>query len=200
MTISELVDDLCLPRNVRVPTDNGTTWATEDALLTQLLEAVSASIPDGGGGGGSPSARNLINTDALHTLGMIVAQVGDWCRMVGAPTTKDAATDLRSWFDRYSAFEGESLDAVYIRTLTNWMAQIRELLDPPKSVEITSACPECLEDFYVNAEGDPIPHPITLQYRANGVGMLNGAHATCRACGYGWSGEWELRGLSHAIG
>lgn len=28
----DLIDDLTLPRNVKVPTDDGHTWATEDAL------------------------------------------------------------------------------------------------------------------------------------------------------------------------
>lgn len=190
MNITDLVDDLTLPRNVRVETDEGSTWATEDALLAQLLEAVTSSMVPGGPGGSSPAERNLINTDALHMLGMIVTQVGDWCRMVNAPTTKDAATDLRSWYDRYSAFEGDSLDAAYIRVLNGWVNQIRETLIPPhRPIELFGVtCPDTtvtdgelgvshsLRAWVEHSTGDPV--------------------AKC-TCGIVWRGWQDIRALSY---
>jgi hypothetical protein len=190
MSIRDLVEDLTLPRNVRVETDEGTAWATEDALLAQLLEAVSSSVDSGSGAGGAPNTRNLINTDALHMLGMIVTQVGDWCRMVNAPTTKDAATDLRSWYDRYSAFEGDSLDAAYERVLQGWVNQIRETLIPPhRPIELFGVqCPgvaitddefvdsHSLKAWVEHATGDPV--------------------AKC-VCGLRWRGWQDIRALSY---
>lgn len=194
----EAVDDLTLPRNVKVVTDDGFTWASEDALLVQLAEAVASGLGSPSGGSAAPWARNLLNTDALHQAGMMTSQIGDWCRMVGAPVVRDPATDLRSWFTAYQSDEG-SLDVFYLRKLREWAGQIRAMLNPPKMLELTAACPECLESFWVNDEGDPIPNPVTVQYWANGVSVWEGATGKCRACGHVWRGQWELRSLRHAV-
>lgn len=191
MSIRDLVDDLCLPRNVRVTTDEGMTWAVEDALLAQLLEAVSSSVDSGSGAGGAPDTRNLLNTDALHMLGMIVTQVGDWCRMVGAPTTKDAATDLRSWYDRYSAFEGESLDASYERVLNGWVNQIRETLIPPhRPIELFGV--QCPDATNADDEGEEQPHSLKAW-----VEPSTGEPVAKCVCGMFWKGWQDIRALSY---
>lgn len=191
MNITDLVDDLTLPRNVRVATDEGSTWATEDALLAQLLEAVSSSVNSGSGAGGAPNTRNLIDTDALHILGMIVTQVGDWCRMVGAPTTKDASTDLRSWYDRYSAFEGDSLDAAYIRVLNGWVNQIRDAIIPPhRPIELFGViCP----DTAITDDGLIPQHML----KAWVEGQTDEPVAKC-VCGLTWRGWMDIRALSYS--
>ena len=61
-----VVDELTLPKPVKVPTDDGYTWATEDPLLVQLQEAVSSSLRSGSGSGGAPWTRNVLDSDALH--------------------------------------------------------------------------------------------------------------------------------------
>lgn len=191
MSIRDLVEDLTLPRNVRVETDEGTTWATEDALLAQLLEAVTSSVNSGSGAGGAPNTRNLIDTDALHLLGMIVTQVGDWCRMVGAPTTKDAATDLRSWYVRYSAFEGESLDAAYVRVLHGWVNQIRETITPPhRPVELFGV--ECPGTYTVDECDEPQTHSLKAWVDGN----TDEPVAKC-VCGLTWHGWMDIRALSY---
>lgn len=197
--LAEMVDDLTLPRNVKVPTDTGITWATEDALLVQLEEAIASGLGSPSGGTAAPWARNLLNTDALHTAGMIVTQIGDWCRMVKAPVTRNATTDLRAWHTAFTSTEGESLDDFYVKKLNDWATQIRGMLNPPKTLELTAPCPECLESFYLNDEGDPVPNPINVNYWANGVTVWDGAKAKCRACGHEWRGQWELRALRHAV-
>ncbi|MUG03543.1 hypothetical protein ECC01_21375, partial [Bacillus tequilensis] len=94
------VDELTLPKPVRVPTDTGHTWATEDALLVQLQEAVSSSIRSGSGSGGAAWTRNVLDGDALYQASIITATIGDWCRMAGAAVTRDPVTDLRAWYAR----------------------------------------------------------------------------------------------------
>lgn len=198
-SLEDAVDELTLPKPVKVPIDGGFTWATEDPLLDQLAQAVASGLGSPSGGAAEPWARNLLNTDALYMAGIITSQIGDWCRMVGAPTTRDAAVDLRSWHTWFTKAPGESLDAGYIRKLGEWAVQIREMLNPPRVLEITRACTECLEAFYVNTEGNPVPWPLVLSYRANTGDMLDNATVKCRACGGEWKGEWALRGLRHDI-
>lgn len=195
----DAVDDLTLPKPVKVETDDGFTWAREDPLLDQLADAVASGLGSPSGGSAAPWARNLLNTDALHMAGMITSQIGDWCRMVKAPTTRNPAVDLRSWYVAFIASAGGSLDDFYVRQLRAWGEQIRGMLNPPKMLELTVACPECLEAFWVNDEGDPIPNPVTVQYWANGVSVWEGATGKCRACGHVWRGQWELRSLRHAV-
>src|SRR5690606_32426502 len=125
-------------------------------------------------------------TDALHMAGMITSQIGDWCRMVKAPTTRNTAVDLRSWYVAFSASAGGSLDDFYVRQLRSWGEQIRGMLNPPKMLQITAPCPECLEASYPNDEGDLVPYPVVVQYWANGASVWDGAKASCRACGFEW--------------
>lgn len=195
----DAVDDLTLPRNVKVQTDSGYTWASEDALLVQLTEAVASGLGSPSGGSAAPWARNLLNTDALHAAGMITSQIVDWCRLVKAPTTRNATIDLRSWYVAFVATQGESLDIFYTRKLRKWAGEIRGMLNPPKMIQMTSACPECREAFYPNEDGDPVPYPIVVQYWANSASVWEGAKASCRACGHEWKGQWELRGLRHSV-
>ena len=102
----DAVDELTLPKPVKVQTDDGYTWATEDALLVQLREAVSSSLNSGSGAGGSPSTRNVLDGDALQKAAIITSQIGDWCRMAGMTgdqITRDAVTDLRAWHAAFLA-------------------------------------------------------------------------------------------------
>lgn len=182
----DAVDDLTLPRNVKVPTDDGHTWATEDALLVQLREAVSSSLNSGSGAGGSPSTRNVLDGDALYKAAVITSQIGDWCRMAGATVTRDAVTDLRAW---HAAFlSRDDPDEFYIRQMRAWAAQIRAMVNPPKTLEITAPCPVCGQGEYVNDMGERITNPLALTYRPDDDNLWRGAKVICRACAAVWAG------------
>lgn len=182
----DAVDDLTLPRNVKVPTDDGHTWATEDALLVQLRESVSSSLNSGSGAGGSPSTRNVLDGDALYKAAVITSQIGDWCRMAGATVTRDAVTDLRAW---HAAFlSRDDPDEFYIRQMRAWSAQIRAMVNPPKTLEITAPCPVCGQGEYVNDMGERITNPLALTYRPDADNLWRGAKVICRACAAVWAG------------
>lgn len=195
--LNDAVDDLTLPRNVKVQTDDGHTWATEDALLVQLREAVSSSINSGSGAGGSPSTRNVLDSDALYRAGIINAAIGDWCRMINVKVTRDAATDLRAW---HAAFIGrDEPEEFYIHQMRAWAGQIRTMVNPPKTVEITAPCPVCGQGSYVNDMGERITNPLALTYRPDSGSIWADARALCRACNEVWEGEWRLRELRHEV-
>lgn len=185
--LMEAVDDLTLPRPVRVETDDGHTWATEDALLVQLADAVSSSLKSGSGSGGAPWQRSILNSDALYRAGIITSTIGDWCRMDGAPVTRDSVTDLRAWHVAHTAHHDHA-DEFYITQMRKWAAEIRATLDPPKMVEITAPCPVCGQGEFMNEAGDRIRNPLALVYRPDSDQMAFRAKVMCRACETVWLG------------
>lgn len=193
----DAVDDLTLPRPVKVATDNGHTWAREDALLIQLREAVTSTLNSGSGAGGSPSTRNVLDSDALHRAGIITSAIGDWCALVDVKPTRDAVHDLRAWYVAYTNRDEPS--EFYTRQMQTWAHQIRTMVNPPKSVEITAPCPVCGQGEYVNDMGERLTNPLVLTYRPDSGSIWSDARALCRACSEVWEGEWRLRELRHDV-
>lgn len=182
----EAVDELTLPRNVKIPTDDGHTWATEDALLVQLQEAVSSSIRSGSGAGGAAWTRNVLDSDALYQAGIITAAISDWCVLVGVKPTRDPVKDLRAWYAaRLTATDPEEF---YLGQLRKWAGQIRGMLTPPKTLEIVAACPVCGEGTFTNDMGEIVRHPLQMTYRAESANMWRTAKVACRACEVVWVG------------
>lgn len=193
----EAVDDLTLPKNVRVATDDGHTWATEDALLVQLAQAVSSTLNSGSGSGGSPWTRNVLDSGALYQAGLIRAAIGDWCKIAGTPVTRDPVVDLRAWYETRAKVDEDHV--FYVRQMHAWAAQIRAMTNPPKTVEITAACPACDQGQWTNDQGERIPNPLLLTYRPETGSIWDDAKALCRACDMAWEGEWRLRELRHDV-
>lgn len=193
----DVVDDLTLPRNVKIATDDGHTWATEDALLVQLREAVSSSLNSGSGAGGLPSTRNVLDGDALYKAAIITSQIGDWCRIAGATITRDAVIDLRAWHAAFLA-RNEPED-FYIGQMRAWARDIRAMTNPPKVVEITAACPVCGEGSYVNDMGERITNPLALTYRPDSEHMWENSKVLCRACDAVWVGGDAMEELADEL-
>lgn len=193
----DIVDDLTLPKPVKVQTDYGHTWATEDALLVQLEDAVHSSIGAGSGGSSAPWEKNLLDSAAIHEAAKITSMIGDWCRIVGAKVTRNATTDLRAWHAKF--LTSNEPDEFYITKMTKWAALIRTILNPPRSVEITAPCPECGKHEYTNDTGETVRNPLVLTYRPDTGSIWQDAKAQCRACNETWETEWRLRALRHDI-
>ena len=192
-----VVDELTLSKPVKVPTDDGHTWATEDPLLVQLQEAVSSSLSSGSGSGGAPWTRNVLDSDALHQAAIITSTIGDWCRIAGAEVTRDPVKDLRAWYaKRLSAQDPESF---YLGVLLKWVATIRTIISPPKTLEILGACPVCKEQTYTNATGETVRNPLVMIYRPDTTNMHKAARATCRACDTVWQGDEAMEELADEL-
>lgn len=192
-----LVDELTLPNPVRIPTDDGHTWATEDALLVQLQEAVSSSLNSGSGSGGAVWTRNVLDSDALHTAAIITTTIGDWCRIAGATVTRDPVKDLRAWYAaRLTATNPETF---YLDQLRKWAGQIRAILNPPRTIEITASCPICGQGEYTNDLGELIRNPLQMTYRADDERFWRGAKVLCRACDNVWAGVEAMEELREEL-
>jgi len=189
-----VVDELTLSKPVKVPTDDGHTWATEDPLLVQLQDAVSSSLSSGSGSGGAPWTRNVLDSDALHQAAIITATIGDWCRIAGATVTRDPVQDLRAWYaKRLSTRDPE---AFYMGVLQTWVSTIRALVNPPKTRQILGACPVCKEVTYKNGEGETVRNPLVMTYRLDVKDVLKNARTTCRACETVWQGDEAMEELA----
>lgn len=195
----DAVDDLTLPRNVKVATDDGHTWATEDPLLTQLEQAVSSTLNSGSGAGGAPWSRNVLDSAALHQAAIIRSTIGDWCRIAKAPVKREPITDLRAWHAARLSLTDRESDPFYINQMRAWAGQIRNMVNPPKIIEITAPCPTCGQGVYTNDLGEKVPNPLQLSYRPESGSIWADAKALCRACSAIWDTEWRLRELRHDI-
>lgn len=197
----DAVEDLTAPRNVKVTTDDGHTWATEDPLLTQLADAVSSTLNSGSGSGGAPWARNVLDSGALHQAAIIRSTIGDWCRMVGVQGRREPADGLRAWYAARIALPEtqRETDPFYIGQLRAWANQIRNMTNPPKTIEIVAACPICDQGTYTNDLGDVVRNPLQLTYRPESGSIWQDARAICRACQTVWDDQWKLRALRHDI-
>lgn len=189
-----IVDDLTLPKPIKVPTDTGYTWATEDALLVQLQEAIT-STTSRAGGRSLRHDRMILDADALMRFHQITSAIGDWCRIEGIRAHRDPVADLQAWYEartrRPVNVRGE--DDFYIDQMHAWATLIREKLTPRVTMQYLHPCPECEATTFVNDDGDTVPHPVVVDYDPDAP--LETVRWTCRACSEVREGEFAQRAL-----
>jgi hypothetical protein len=159
---------------------------------------VSSSLNSGSGSGGSAWTRNVLDSAALYQAGIITSQIGDWCRIAGATVTRDAVTDLRTWYVAHTVRPDHS-DEFYLLQLQAWAGQIRAMVNPPKVIEITAPCPVCGEGAYVNDMGERITNPLTLTYRPDSNHLWKNSKVLCRACDAVWVGGDAMEELADEL-
>lgn len=196
----DLVDDLTLPRNVEVKTDEGSTWATEDALLVQLQDAITSTTMRAGGRS-LGHERMILDADALMRFHQITSAIGDWCRIEGvqiARNPRDPVVDLRTWHAaRINRPLGErESDGFYVDQMTAWANLIRGKLSPRKRLEWVDPCPECAATHYTEESGDTAARPVVIDYDPNHP--FQSVRWECRACGTVREGEFAVRYLARA--
>ncbi|GAA4774526.1 DUF7341 domain-containing protein [Microbacterium gilvum] len=194
----DAVDDLTAPKPVKVDTDDGPKWATEDALLVQLAEAVSSSMNSGSGAGGAAWTRNVLDSTALYQATIITSTIGDWCRMGRVNVTRNPVTDLRTWYVSRLAAPPQTRDSdgFYIDQMKAWAGQIRSMINPPKTIEITAPCPVCNQGTYTNDIGELVTNPLVLIYRPDDEGH---AKVMCKACDAIWNGKDAMEELNDEL-
>jgi len=173
------------------------SFVTHDPLLQQLEEAIASTI--GSGGGRSMTAKwalNVLDSDALHKFSEIDSQIRDWCRIVGVAPNRHPVSNLRAWYAATLHQHWEpATTGFYVAVLRGWAGLIRGKLNPPRSLELTEACPTCGADTWTDTDGTVYRHPVRVEYREGEPDILARARALCRACERVWSGATELRSL-----
>jgi len=174
---------------------------THPPLLHQLRDAVT---PSTGNDAGSKSAianeRNMVDSTALYEYARMAAATGDWCRMTGAPVTRDPVTDLRAWYAAWIGHHDRD-DRWYTAELRRWASIIRNHLQPAKRLEVMSACPICGPGPWVDADGETQANRLTLTYRKHEDGTITDKRTICRnpACGAVWEGEDAMVELAEEV-
>lgn len=165
-------------------------------LLSQLDTAIRGTIGIGGSGS-MASQRSMLDSDALHRFMTISSTIKDWCRMVDAVATKDAAKNLTSWYARYTDRTGSGAgEKFYERQLSSWRAQIIAKLDPPKVWEQPGSCPVCgAETWWSKTTHEEYKFPLVVEYHETGPNLIQEARALCRAC----EKVWTVRELAYLL-
>lgn len=159
-------------------------------LLTQLNEAITSAVGNGGGGG---SATGSILNDGAFDLAVFTvrAAIGSWLHIEKVKPTRNMAVDLEAWGEAFGRTEKDA--TFYIRQMESWAALIEGLLDPPTRQEVTDTCPICGAGEYADDEGKILgPNPVIIEFRRDRPGEIRGL---CRACGELWEGVLGVRKL-----
>jgi hypothetical protein len=187
----DAVDELTLPKRVKVMQDEGVVSVTIPPLLTQLDEIIRSDIGLTASGASLAHERNILDADALYRFIQISSQIRDWCRLVGVRPGGTPALALRQWF--VAATPDEQATAWHVRKLGSWAAYIRAKLDPPRERELPDRCPDCGATEWWR-DGVRFLHPLVIKYRV-GPGLVDQATAVCRAC----EKSWAVRELAFAL-
>lgn len=170
----------------RAPVYVRTHTVTHPPLLERLREAVNPSKNTAAGSSALASTRNLIDSDALYEYSKMTSAIGSWCRAFKADRTRDPVTDLRRWYVAFQQYDNEP--QWYIDELRHWATLIRNILEPPKRIEITEPCPVCGKRAYTDQDGNELLFPVIIEYRVPKDEDSIIPKALCRACQTVWAG------------
>ena len=203
-----LVDRLSAPHqsSFTVEVDNDTRRVTVDhePLLQQLRQAVISSIGARPGGGGLPSERNVIDSDALEQYETYEkAIVNLYKQVTDSVPFESPEKNLRQWFIEFSnrARSGKvSVDVVHkhVRKLADMVNTIENKLNPPSVMEITSPCPRCGKAYGLDEQG-VYRHAIIVESRIDENKSLDDTRARCVSCRATWVHGRGMRQLRWEI-
>lgn len=194
-TLLQAVDDLTKPIHRHETQDiirDGHTIGqqriklTHPPLLTQLENAIRASIGGTTTGATLASERSILDNDALMKFIQIDSQIRDWCRMLKITPTRDPAHNLRAWYTKNHANQRPNqpdTDSAHIKILGKWAALIRTKMDPWRERELdkTAACPTCGATSWWR-DGHEYYRPLVVRYKATGADLIQQARVICRSC------------------
>jgi len=167
-------------------------------LLTQLEDAIRATIGKGGSGS-LANERNMLNVEALHKATIIRSQIREWAQAVNIEARPPDKTGdiLRRWYAAYT-LRPTTLDAerFYVRQMETWSGQIEAMFDPPRIHDLPNPCPVCGASEWVNdTDGLRYNRPLIIQFKPDGPDLIQQATGMCRAC----LKVWSVRELAYAI-
>ncbi len=176
-------------------------------LLDWLLEAIVNSLGQGGGSQ-QARARTPMDVGAFTLHEDIDGRVRSWMDDLGARPGKDltATQILRTWYVLWSARNpSEGMMRAYAGILDGWAQAIRDVIDPPKRIEITAPCPMCGQEW-INVGlklGDGRDDPNDVERVRVLIALeresMQESYAMCRSCERVWKGVGAMRQLRIAI-
>ena len=168
-SLLDLVDDLTLPkvhrieqeilepildpetREQMVDEDGNGRWhhkgtrkvpARSDALLQQLMDAITASMGGPSGKGKLAHERLPLDADALGRAERVTGTISTWCTERELRPTRDPIVDLRTWYASTRADNDFDEDR-YLTTARGWVREVQGLLNPWDEGDLPDPCPRC---------------------------------------------------------
>lgn len=207
--ILAVVDRLTLPHKtgLLVEHDDGREekhWVEHEALLVQLRNAVRSSTGAHPGGGGLPSERNVIDSDALEQYDSVCGQIQRlYAEQTDARPFRYPESNLRSWFVSFQLqvkarkISSDLVEQKY-RKLNRIASQIEAKLNPPTVLEITAPCPRC-EATHATDEHGVYRRCLIVESRIVEYRSLDHTRARCLACQATWLHGRGMRQLRYEI-
>lgn len=199
----DAVDALTKPRIEHLPQiDDDGKWlkahtVEHPPLLVQLKEAVNPSTNTAAGSSSLASTRNLVDSDALFEYSTMTAAIGDWCHIIQSERTRDPVVDLRRWYIAFNRTDSDP--SFYLAELNRWAKLIRNILEPPKRMEVTTPCPVCDKRTWTDPEGNELLFPVVVEYKVPQDGEAIKPTALCRACDAVWKGFDAVKELAEEL-
>lgn len=189
--LDEHIQVLTAEHHRRIITTDGPAFRVETGLLESLRGAVTNGQESGGARGGSRAGAPLDLT-ALSLWQGVESTVGAWWR-----EHCDTAGVLRAPVgNQLRSVAANVTDPVVVVRIQEqceqWIDRIRALLEPPITMALSGACPEC-GHTHVSIDSDD----GQVVYRAALTAYPD--HAVCAACEAEWWGA-QMHTLAHRIG
>lgn len=201
-TLSDGLARLIEPWTMEVPVGEGKRLQHFPPLVDMLRAMVAPSSGRTVGGANDPSARSVINVQALDLLEHIQDVTRAWLREWRVQVAGELGLDLRGFWDRLHMLHRTGvLDQDTFEHLAAypdvWAARIWDQVEPPLTRTLRgSECPKCGVGKVTSGEGESADN-LTVTYRRG-----QEVTAECRAAGCGgiWVGRSGLIELGRALG
>lgn len=176
---------------------------TDLPLLDWLHNAITSDTGGSGGSGKAARERTPLDIGAFALYERIDGRVRSWMLDLGGRVGKGLTpTDiLRSWYVLWNVQpHTDHLVAAYASILEGWEESVKDILDPPKRIEITAPCPVCGQEWVnIGLRDDPDDIERVRVLVAVERADITESYAMCKACSKVWLGVPQMRWLRIAI-
>lgn len=170
--------------------------------LVDMLQGQLAPGMEGGGGGGLPSTRNILDVKSLDLLIHIQDVTRAWLQEWGVQGAGELKLDLRGFWERLNVLhDSGAMDDTTFEHLASypdtWASKVWDLIEPPKQIPLRrTECPRCNEAKVTNGEGESTDN-LLITFRVGHEFTAECRNADCKAV---WIGVDGLKELGRAIG
>jgi len=200
--LSEAMERLINDWSMTVTVAEGERVQEFPPLVDMLHGLVSSSRGGTTGGATAPSARNLLDPNALDLLISMQDVTRAWLQEWGVQGAGELKLDLRGFWDRlHTLHRTHAIDeALFDHLLVypdQWAAAIWDLVEPPRKIAMRAvACPKCGAEKAESVDGD-LSDAVSIILRD---GHEPTAVCTAYGCDAVWIGRSGLIDLGRALG
>lgn len=165
----------------------------DDSLFVELRKAVVSNVGSGDGASKAARERTPLDVTAFTLLEEIDGRIRSWHLDYASRPTGDISHALRTWYLMFTRNPKEESDiSKHVLILTGWARRIIDIIDPPKTLELTVPCPECGRRWVTRGQGSEVESVAALTASLRGS---EDYEASCAGCGRRWAGVSQLRRL-----